>query len=338
MDTSTEQAVAPRKPREKKESTVSVVAAGIANVVIAVSKAVVGTITGSSAMISEAIHSFVDTGNEVLILYGLKRSRKAPDAEHPYGYGSELFFWCLVVAILIFALGGGLSIWHGVETIVANDMAALAQSPIPNYVVIAIAAVAEGTSLGIALKQLNANRGERSIMEYIHYCKDPSEYTVVLEDSAAEAGLLFAFLGVFLSHHLQMPWIDGLASVLIGALLVVVAIVLLSETKGLLIGEGLTVKETARLRGIVDRTPGVTACGKILTVYLGPKSLEIAIDVDFADGLDEQDVMRTTDTIESRIRASFPEADRITIESQSAEDVAKGRREDERLAREASED
>lgn len=338
MDTSTGQAVTPQKPHEKEESTVSVVAAGIANVVIAVSKAVVGTITGSSAMISEAIHSFVDTGNEVLILYGLKRSRKAPDAEHPYGYGSELFFWCLVVAILIFALGGGLSIWHGVETIVANDMAALAQSPIPNYVVIAIAAVAEGTSLGIALKQLNANRGERSIMEYIHYCKDPSEYTVALEDSAAEAGLLFAFLGVFLSHHLQMPWIDGLASVLIGALLVVVAIVLLSETKGLLIGEGLTVKETARLRSIVDRTPGVTACGKILTVYLGPKSLEIAIDVDFADGLDEQDVMRTTDTIESRIRASFPEADRITIESQSAEDVAKGRREDERLAREASED
>ncbi len=116
------------------------------------------------------------------------------------------------------------------------------------------------------------------------------------------------------------------------------AIVLLSETKGLLIGEGLTVKESARLRAIVDRTPGVTACGKILTVYLGPKSLEIAIDVDFEDGLSEQDVMRVTDEVESRIRTSFPDADRITIESQSAEDVAKGRREDERLAQEAEED
>ena len=271
----------------------------------------------SSAMLSEGIHSIVDSGNGLLILFGMKRAERKPDLEHPFGYGQELYFWTLVVAVMIFAFGGGLSMYEGFERISEITPETTLGNPTLNYIIIGISAVIEGISLSVALREFNAARGETKPFRFIREAKDPSLFTVVLEDSAALIGLLLAFLGTLLGHLTGNPYFDGIASVLIGVLLACVAIVLLRETRGLLIGEGFKADELLEVAHIVESSPRVRKCGRILSYYLGPRDLLVAIDVTFEEGADRDDIDDAIDAIERGIVRAFPQTTRIFIEPEN---------------------
>ncbi len=315
------------------KSHTSVIAAIIGNIAIGIVKFIAAAITGSSAMLSEGVHSIVDSGNGILILFGLKRASRTADAEHPFGYGKELYFWTLVVAVLIFALGGGISIMEGVKSIAAVVPGELMGDPTVNYIVIVISAIIEGTSLSIALRQFNQARGEQGPIAFIKGAKDPSMFTVVLEDGAAELGLIFAFCGIFFGHLLGNPYLDGAASVLIGTLLCSVAVVLLRETKGLLIGEGMTHAELEEVQRLVEDDPAVLTCGRILSMYLGPEDLLITIDATFRSAASAEEVLRSVDAIEVAIRTRFPQSTRVFIEVESLRQT-----QTQRLAFEAEKD
>lgn len=296
------------------ESPKAVIAAVLANIAIGVVKFIAAAISGSSAMVSEGIHSIVDSGNGLLILFGIKRAERKPDLAHPFGYSQELYFWTLVVAVMIFALGGGLSIYEGASRIASITPETTLGDPTMNYIILAISAVIEGVSLSIALREFNAARGGVSPLRFIRDAKDPSLFTVVLEDTAALTGLVLAFLGTLLGHVTGNPYFDGIASVLIGVLLACVAVVLLRETKGLLIGEGLDAAELREVEKIVEDNPHVRECGRILSLYLGPHDLLLAIDVTFADPLAQDELDYTVDSIERAIVRAFPQTTRIFIE------------------------
>lgn len=302
---------------EPVESTASVIAAIVANIAIGVVKFIAAALSGSSAMVSEGIHSIVDSGNGLLILFGLKRSEQSPDDEHPFGYSHELYFWTLVVAIMIFALGGGFSIYEGMERIAAIGPDTQLGNPTVNYIVILASMVLEGFSLSVALRAFNRARGNQKPFAFIREAKDPSLFTVVFEDSAAELGLLIALAGVFFSHLFDNPYLDAGASVLIGLLLCTVAILLLRETKGLLVGEGMGTADVREAEAIVEDDPQVAECGRILSLYLGPQDLLLTIDATFADNSTRDDIVAAIDRIEGKIVARFPEVTRIFIEPES---------------------
>lgn len=298
-------------------STIAVVAAIIGNILVGIVKFIAAGISGSSAMVSEGIHSIVDSGNGMLVMLGMKRASKKANPEHPFGYGKELYFWTLVVAVMIFALGGGFSIYEGITHLMDAGHSAALGDPTLNYIVILVAAAIEGTSLFIAVRSFNAARGGIGPIRFIKEAKDPSLYTVVLEDSAAELGLVFAFLGVFLTHATGIPYFDGAASVLIGVLLCCVATVLLRETKGLLIGEGLKLSEINEIERIVEADKNVVECGRILTMFFGPSDLLVTIDATFKPECTRDDIASSIDSIERGIVARFPETGRIFIETES---------------------
>ncbi len=302
---------------EPVESTASVLAAIAANIAIGVVKFIAAAISGSSAMISEGIHSIVDSGNGLLILLGMKKAEHKPDAEHPFGYSHELYFWTLVVAIMIFALGGGFSIYEGLEHIKEIGPDTQLGNPLMSYIVILVSMVIEGVSLSVALRTFNAARGDTKPLDFIRNAKDPSLFTVVFEDSAAEFGLIVALAGVFFSHLLDNPYLDAGASVVIGLLLCIVAVVLLRETKGLLVGEGLLKDEVREVETIVKADPAVAECGRILSLYLGPQDLLLAIDATFADDSTRDDIVDSIDRIEGRLVERFPQVTRVFIESES---------------------
>ena len=302
---------------EHGESPRAVIAAVLANIAIGVVKFIAAFISGSSAMISEGVHSIVDSGNGLLILFGMKRASRKPNLEHPFGYSHELYFWTLVVAVMIFALGGGVSMYEGFHRIMEITPETKLGDPTLNYVIIAISAVIEGVSLSVALREFNAARGDTKPLRFIREAKDPSLFTVVLEDSAAEIGLLLAFLGTLLGQLTGNPYFDGIASVLIGVLLACVAVILLRETKGLLVGEGLSGEELRRLARIVEANPNVAKCGRILSLYLGPHDLLVTIDVTFEDAIDRSSIDYTIDSIERAIVAAFPQTTRIFIEPEN---------------------
>ena len=296
------------------ESPRAVIAAVLANIAIGVVKFIAAAISGSSAMLSEGIHSIVDSGNGLLILFGMKRAERRPDLVHPFGYSHELYFWTLVVAVMIFALGGGVSIYEGISRLMSITPETTLGDPTLNYIIIAISAVIEGISLSVALREFNAARGTTHPMQFIRDAKDPSLFTVVLEDSAAEIGLMLAFLGTLLGQVTGNPYFDGIASVLIGCLLACVAMLLLRETKGLLIGEGMQADELQRVREIVEADPRVTKCGRILSLYMGPHDLLIAIDATFKAETSRDAIDLSIDSIERGIVAEFPQTTRIFIE------------------------
>ena len=221
-----------------------------ANLGIAIAKFVAASITGSSSMLSEGFHSVVDSLNQVLLLYGGHRANRPPDHQHPFGYGRELYFWAFVVAILIFAVGAGISIYEGYVHYTSPEELT---DPTINYVVLGVAALMEGTSWTIAVREFASSKGEGSWWEEIKRSKDPSVFVVLFEDSAALAGLLVAALGVWASHAFNMPELDGVASMVIGVILAAVAITLAREAKGLLIGEGADAARIETIRSIVDR-------------------------------------------------------------------------------------
>lgn len=307
---------------ERKRGKVAVVAGMLGNIAVGVVKFVAAFISGSSAMLSEGIHSMVDSGNGILMLFGMRKSTQQPDYLHPFGYGKELYFWTLVVALLVFFLGGGISIVEGAQSLRDTYLGIheLGDTTL-NFVVIVIGMVIEGITLAIAIRQFNAARGETSARKFIRDTKDPSLFTVVLEDSAAELGLVLAFASTLACQVTGNLYLDGVASVLIGLLLCTVAIILLHETKGLLVGEGMKHRSLDELRDIVEADDRVVSCGRILTMYMGPESLLIAIDATFKTSLSAKEVLDTVDDIERRLHVRWPQATAVFIEAESMRQV-----------------
>jgi cation diffusion facilitator family transporter len=287
-----------------------------ANIAIAATKFVVAGITGSSAMVSEGIHSAVDTGNGALLLIGSRLSEREATVEHPFGHGKELYFWSLIVAVLIFGLGGGLSAYEGFVHILHPEPL---KSPFWNYVVLAAAAVFEGTSLFIAVRQFLREKGPRPFWEALHGSKDPTTYTVLAEDSAALIGLAVAAIGVFISDRFGLPEADGAASIVIGLLLALTAILLIREARGLLIGEGLRPDTLVAIRAMVTEHALVRRVGRILSMYIGPDEVLLAFDVQFAPEAPATDVASAIAALESRIRERYPRISRIYIEPRTIE-------------------
>lgn len=297
------------------ESRVAIYGAIAANVAIAVTKFLVAGITGSSAMLSEGIHSAVDTFNGVLLLIGLRLSKRPATPEHPFGHGKELYFWSLIVAVLIFGLGGGVSFYEGVQHILSPEPL---HDPTWNYVVLGIAAVFEGTSFTIALRQFLKQKGRTPFWEALHGSKDPTTYTVLAEDSAALVGLLIAGVGIWLSHVFTMPELDGVSSLLIGLLLAGVAVALISESRGLLIGEGIRAETARAIREIALAQPKVRDVGRVLSMYVGPDDVLVTMDLDFDDGTAASEAGTAIEAVEQKVRERFPMIKRLFIEAGAA--------------------
>ncbi|WP_217278640.1 cation diffusion facilitator family transporter [Hymenobacter sp. BRD67] len=254
-----------------------------ANVAIAVSKFVAAYLTGSSAMLSEGIHSLVDTGNGGLLLYGLSRSQRPPDAQHPFGHGKELYFWALIVAVLIFSIGGGMSFYEGIQHLRHPEPL---ENPLWNYIVLGLSIFFEGAAAWLAIRALLEKRpAGSSFWHTLRTSRDPAVFASVLENVAAVAGLLVALLGVYLGHLLRNPALDGAASLVIGLLLMVVAGLLVSRSKALLVGEGITAEAAQQVLALTRQTPGVTLVRAPLTMYLAPDDVVLALDVEFDDHL-----------------------------------------------------
>jgi cation diffusion facilitator family transporter len=307
------------------ESPVAVYGAIAANVAIAVTKFVVAGVTGSSAMLAEAIHSLVDTGNGGLLLVGLKLSQRPATPEHPYGHGKELYFWSLIVGVLIFGLGGGVSLFEGIQHL--REPSELAD-PFWNYVVLGVAFLFEGSSFLVAWREFKQQRGDTPAFEAFQASKDPSNYTIVAEDSAALLGLVIAAAGVFFSHWLDMPRLDALASVLIGLLLAGVAVLLIRESRGLLVGEGIKAETAQAIRDIACREHSVRRVGPVLSMYVGAEDILVTLDVGFHGATPASEVAETIGRIEHRVRERFPKIRRIYIEavSEAANDADAGAR------------
>jgi len=308
----------------KSESKVAVVAAVVANLLIAVSKFVAAGITGSSAMIAEGIHSLVDTGNGFLVLLGLKRADRPADSAHPFGHGKELYFWTLIVAISIFGIGGGMSVYEGITHLFHPNPV---ESPWTNYIVLTAALIIEGVSFYVAFREFNVARAGRPAMDFIRASKDPSLFTIVFEDAAAMLGLIVAFIGVFLGQVTGSPYFDGAASVIIGLILMSVAWLLARESKGLLVGEGVEAATLAAMRGLVAAESGVECVGDIRTMYLGPNDLLVNLDVAFGEGLGGEAIHEAITRIEDVLKAAYPEVKRVYVEVESFCDaMASGQR------------
>jgi cation diffusion facilitator family transporter len=293
------------------ESRVAVYGAIAANVAIAATKFVVAAISGSAAMLSEAIHSVVDTANDLLLLVGMRRSQRPATAEHPFGYGKELYFWSLIVGVLIFGAGGGISFYEGILHILSG---AEMRDPFWNYIVLATAALFEGVSFTVAWRQFARERGATPFWQALRTSKDPTTFTVIAEDSAALAGLAIAAIGVFLSQRFDMPQLDGAASMLIGLLLAGVAMLLIRESRGLLVGEGIKPETVDAIRDIVRREAGVTEVGPVLSMYIGPEEALVAVEVRFAPDTPTSEAGDAVRRAQDAIRQRFPKLKRIYID------------------------
>ena len=292
----------------------TIYAAMAANFAIAVIKFIAASFTGSSAMLSEGIHSVVDTGNELLLLLGLRLSKKPADDSHPFGYGQELYFWTLIVALFIFAIGGGMSIYEGINHLRNPEPLT---DPRWNYVVLGLAVIFEGYSWNIALQEFLANKKEDSFWKAIRASKDPIIFTVLIEDTAALVGLLVAFIGVFSGHLLENVYLDGVASIVIGVILCGVAILLASESKGLLIGEGATAETVASIREITNSDPAVDKVIKVLTLHFGPQEILLNLEIKFVQDLETEELAIAVERLENSISSKHSEIQNIFIEAKS---------------------
>lgn len=291
-----------------ENSKVLLIALG-ANVGIAVAKFVAAAITGSSSMLTEGVHSLVDSTNQLLLMYGQKRAAKPADAIHPAGYGRELYFWSFVVALLVFALGAGVSIYEGVIHVLDPEPAV---SPLIAYLVLFVAFALEGGSTYAALREFDAGRKGRSWWQALVGAKDTTNVIVLLENGAAMAGILIAGIGLAASQISGDPRYDGIASIFIGLLLGAVAIFLAREAKGLLIGEAADPHLIDGVRRAATR-PGVMGVGEIVTIHNAPDQIVAAVNVDFDNRLNAGEVERIVDEIERDLQAEFPAISRIYI-------------------------
>ncbi|HEX5387031.1 MAG TPA: cation diffusion facilitator family transporter [Gemmatimonadales bacterium] len=296
------------------QSRTVIYAALIGNLLVAVTKAVAAAISGSSAMLSEAVHSFVDTGNEVLLLYGMHRAAEHADPEHPLGHGRELYFWSFIVALLIFALGAGISIYEGVNHIRHPEPIT---DPLVNYVVLALALLFEGTTWIIALRRFRAVKGSLGYYAAFRRSKDPPSFMVLFEDSAALAGIFLAAAGTFATVTLKAPVFDGIASILIGLVLGAVAILLARESKSLLIGERAGRGLSEAILRIAEAEPSVERVNGVLTVQLAPDQIVAALSIEFTDDVRVSELERRVTEIEHKVRAAHPEVVALFLKPQT---------------------
>ncbi len=296
------------------ESKLAIYAAIAGNAAIAIMKFTAAAFTGSSAMLSEGIHSVVDTGNGGLLLYGLKQSKQRPDAAHPFGYGKELYFWSLIVAVLIFGVGGGISIYEGILHILHPNAL---EDPFWNYVVLGGAIVFEGFSFTVAFRAFFREKGDEPLWQAIKTSKDPTTFTVLFEDTAALLGLIVALIGIFLAHLLNNPQLDGAASVFIGLILTAVAGFLIYESKGLLIGEAADLKTIAGIRKLAKADPVVGKIKDPLTMHFGPETILLALGIDFDDSQSAAKREEAVDRLKQGIRLEYPFIKYLYIEADS---------------------
>jgi cation diffusion facilitator family transporter len=298
----------------------SIYSALAANLLIAVTKFIAGSVTNSSSMISEGVHSVVDTINEVLLLYGIKRSKKPADANKPFGYGKELYFWSFIVSILIFGLGGGISIYQGVTHIIHPEPL---DNPKWNYIVLGLSVIFEGTSLVIAIKEFNAMRGNVSWWDAIVKSKDPSSFLVLFEDSAAVAGLLVVGIFMFIEHQYNMPVLDGVASILVGLILVAVSMILARESRSLLMGEGIAPETQKRIRSVAEQDEAVDKVLNILSTYEAPESVLLMLRIAFKPDLTTEEIAATIERLRTAIRAEYKLIQFIIIQPATLADTQK---------------
>jgi len=287
-----------------------------ANLLVAATKFAAAAWTGSSAMFSEGIHSTVDMGNELLLLYGLHRGAARPDQDHPLGYGREVYFWSFAVALLVFAVGAGVSLHEGI-TRVLNPQPI--QNEAANYVVLALSALIDGSSWWITLRAFKAEKRYSEIFGAVRRSKDPPSFIVLFEDSAALIGLGIAFVGIYLSKSLNLPVLDGVASIFIGLILAITATLLARETKSLLIGERADQSIVDSILQLAGTMGGVTHANGVLTVHLGPKQIVVALSLEFADQLRTSEIEAKVAELEDRIRAKHPAVVALFVKPQSSE-------------------
>ena len=295
-------------------STKVVIAALAGNAAIAVVKFGAALFTGSSAMLSEAVHSLVDTGNQGLLLHGMRRSRRPADRRHPFGYSMEIYFWSFIVAIMLFSLGAGVSIYEGVEKLA--DPHPMTDAYV-NYIVLIAAMLFEAGSFYVAITEFNKLRGDTRIFTAISQSKDAALFTVLLEDMTAMAGLVIALIGVALADLAASPTADGLASIAIGLLLGSVAVFLTWQTKSLIIGEAASDEIVEGIRALVGANPNVERINELRTMHLGPNDILLAMSLDFTDGRQTSAVEEAVFEMERAIKAQWPAVGRVFLEVQS---------------------
>lgn len=296
-------------------STKVIYAALAGNTAIAVTKFAAAAVTGSSAMLSEGIHSLVDTGNQGLLLYGMRRAKRPPSEAFPFGHGKEIYFWSFVVAILIFAVGAGISIYEGIHHILHPQPMS---NPLIAYIVLGLSVVFEGGAWFFALREFGKTKGNLGYVEAVNRGKDPSMFVVLFEDSAALLGLLVALIGITLAHLTGLAWFDGLASIVIGLILGATAIWLAAETKSLLIGEAASGHVIRGIRSLLREEESIERVNEVLSMHMGPEYVLVTISADFHDDIRAAKLEQTIARIERAIRQRYPEVKRIFIEAEAA--------------------
>ncbi|MDM1780714.1 MULTISPECIES: cation diffusion facilitator family transporter [unclassified Acinetobacter] len=297
-----------------ESNKVVVYAALFGNLTIAVVKFIAAYMTSSSAMLSEAIHSVVDTLNEILLLYGMKTSQKPADAQHPFGYGRELYFWAFIVALMVFALGAIVSIYQGIQHILQPEEM---QDPVINYIVLGIAIVCEGFSWWMALKAFRKQKGKLGYFAAFRRSKDPTTFTVLFEDTAALTGLLIALVGIFLAHQLNIPELDGAASILIGVVLAISAWLLAQKTKGLLLGEVADPKLRDHVLKVAQQDHAVHSANGLLTEQMGAHQVIVFLSLEFKDDLTSDEIEHCVNRIEAQIKQLHPEIIALFVKPQT---------------------
>lgn len=299
-----------------EDSKIAIYGAMAANVAIAIVKFIAASVTGSSAMMSEGIHSAVDTGNSLLLLLGMKRSQRPPDRGHPFGHGKEIYFWSLIVAILVFSLGGGMSVYEGISHIQHPEPI---KDPFWNYVVLLTSMVFEGASLVYAIREFNKTKGRMGFWAEVSMSKDPGLFAVIYEESAAITGLIIALAGVFLGHYFNNPVYDAVASMLIGVVLIFVAINMVRESRGLLVGESADWGIVKGIYDLVNSNPKVKTLYYPLTMHLAPNEVLLALDVEFDRVMTVNELFTTITKLEDQIKKAYPDVKKIYIEAKNFE-------------------
>jgi cation diffusion facilitator family transporter len=303
-----------------KSSSIVIYAALIGNFMVAATKFAAAAWTGSSVMLSEGVHSLVDTSNQVLLLYGIRRAARPPDREHPLGHGRELYFWSFIVALLIFSLGAGISFYEGITHIQHPVVIA---DPIVSYVVLSLSAVFEGTSWMFAFREFETQRGDLGYLEAATRSRDPTTFIVLFEDTAALAGIAIAVAGTFLAVWLNAPALDGLASIGIGVVLAATAVFLARESKGLLLGEPARESVRQSLQKIAQDQLGVEKAFNLITVHMAPDQIVVAIDLEFEDELSAAQIERTVRALEKSMKHRHPEVIAVFMKPKAAGALAR---------------
>lgn len=307
----------------RRGSRIVIYAALGGNLAIAVAKGGAALWTGSSAMLSEAIHSLVDTGNQGLLLYGLHRASRPPDAAHPMGYGRELYFWTFIVALLVFALGAGISLYEGVVHI-RHPLPI--EDPAVTYAVLGVSFLFEGGSWWTALKEFQLAKGEAGYLEAVRRSKDPTTFTVLLEDTAALLGLVIAFAGILSAQAFDLPQLDGVASIVIGIVLGLTAMLLARETKGLLIGEAADPALEREILRLAADDRGVERVNGALTVHMSPDQVVVNLSVEFHDDLAASDMELAVERMERRLTEAHPQISAVFVRPQRSETYRRRRK------------